>query len=97
MIPLFSLLFACGPTEVYAVDFDQTCEVAEDCVAVIEGDTCGCGCDYAAIRADDLSAWQEAQSDAMGNCGGAIPDCAACPAAVVSCDAGRCSASTVDE
>lgn len=90
------LLLACsGPTEVNAVDFDQTCEVVEDCVAVQEGNQCGCPCG-GAIRADALPSWEEAVREASGRCTGPIPPCDPCPESEIACEAGTCASTYLE-
>jgi hypothetical protein len=54
---------ACKSTVANVDDFDQSCEVADDCVAVIDGDIC-CGCPNAVINKKD----KEAYDDALGEC-----------------------------
>ena len=52
--------------EIYAGDFDQSCDVDEDCVIVTEGDYCdrnSCNCPNAAISVDALEAWESAVAE----------------------------------
>jgi hypothetical protein len=74
---------ACKTTIANVDDFDQSCEVADDCVAVIDGDTC-CGCPYAAINEKD----KEAYDDALGECSAQCD--IGCVDTEVQCNDGTC-------
>lgn len=64
------------PTQVMAEDFDQSCEQADDCVAVIEDGNCG-QCGYAAaIAATELDTWDRMRERREENCTWTIfPEC----------------------
>lgn len=56
------------PTQVLADDFDRSCEVAEDCVAVIEQGNCGqCG-NAASIAFADEEHWHRVRERRAENC-----------------------------
>ena len=92
---LFFLL-SCGnteevPTSTDISQFDQTCSVDSDCVAVTNGNLCGCACKNAALNIEDLDAWQAHYDDVYANCDPTyMPDCAACPPMEGYCEAGVC-------
>jgi hypothetical protein len=41
-------------------DFNRSCSVNEDCVALLFGDMCACRCDFGAINRADLAAYRQA-------------------------------------
>lgn len=53
------LATGCGSSTLSATDYDQSCAVASDCVAVLVGDMCECSCEYEAISATGKSAYDE--------------------------------------
>lgn len=91
---LFALLaVSCAQPE--AGDFDQTCEVAEDCVAVWQDFPCqsSCGGTWAAIRADEQERWDRRMKDwERTACVGANQLLMLCLPGepVVGCPAGSC-------
>lgn len=90
LIPLLSLLaLGCADTTMTTEGYDDSCDEAGDCVAVFVGDTCGCGCETEAIRADEYEAYQQEWADAQAQCT-AVPDCAPCQDVVVECVDRRC-------
>ena len=57
-------LGACGPQEIRASDFDQTCSVDDDCTLVFEGDPCDCGSAAAiskSVAEEYKTQWHDAQ------------------------------------
>ena len=74
----------CSSTIVDVTEYDQSCEQAADCVAVIDGDVC-CGCPNAAINKGDLANYQ----DSLGECSAQCD--IFCEAVVVSCVDGACA------
>ena len=75
------LLFAAGTvsacsTTIEADDYNRSCNIAEDCVAILVGDACGCDCTFGAINKGDFATEQE-DRDGIG-CTGPV-DCGPCP------------------
>jgi hypothetical protein len=62
------LFIACGPKEIYAKDYDQTCESTEDCALVFEGDPCTCG-DETAVNAAAKEEYKRDWDAAQRFCG----------------------------
>jgi hypothetical protein len=82
--------FGCSSTEANATNYDQSCEVAEDCVAVIDGDVC-CGCPNAAIN-------KGAKADYDADLGECDELCDIfCAPSVVSCVEGTCAVAEQDQ
>ncbi|MFB6375005.1 MAG: hypothetical protein ABEN55_18230, partial [Bradymonadaceae bacterium] len=81
-----------GPstTAVWADDFDRSCQSDDDCVPVIEGDVCSCGCQISAINKEMYTSFKKARKRAADNCN-QLPDCDSCgQPPSVACSAGRC-------
>jgi hypothetical protein len=70
-------------------DYNLSCNVAEDCVAVFLGDFCMlCSCPFSAINVADKMKWEaEAELKAAGT----PPDTCSCPASTPICDQGQCA------
>jgi hypothetical protein len=99
IMPLVSLFLgalvpACASTNTVldAEDYDQTCQMANDCVAVLVVDVCSCGCAYGAISSSDFQKFQADVDAAREACGDAILDCGQCMSAPpVACTSGTCT------
>jgi len=88
------LLFACSEpsTNIDISQLDQTCEVAEDCMAVFVGSACGCDCTSEGINVADANAYNELWQESYDACDtDEIPECIACEDVEVFCDAGMCT------
>lgn len=71
--------------------FDQTCDVAEDCMLINSGEICSaCDCDRAAINVADADAYQDLVGDIDCNPGPNTCNCE--PPNEVVCDEGMCKA-----
>jgi hypothetical protein len=88
LLPISMAVLVTGcSTTIDPEDYERSCGQDEDCVPILVGDVCDCGCDMAAIHVDDLDQYQE---DRAGiSCGN---DCGACPGAIAVCRGGRCEA-----
>jgi hypothetical protein len=65
-------------------EFDRSCQVDEDCVAVTSGEVCNvCACPDAAINVGAKADW-DARADGV-DCGISAAACAECEASVVAC------------
>src|SRR5688572_30459245 len=82
-LPLWVL--ACGDTNVDVTEYDQSCEVGEDCIAVVDGDPC-CGCPNAAVNKSEATRYQEAVGECSELC---EIECG--QAVIVSCQEGKCA------
>lgn len=88
---------ACGgSTEISAEGYDQTCEAADDCLAVFVGDVCGCSCELDAINATQSTLWSQERSNKADRCDEVL-NCAPCPDVVVDCVADTCVASAATD
>ena len=93
-------LAACDRPAPQSQDFDQTCEVADDCAVVFNNpNTCGCSCGtYDAINAAELESWTEefdtftARQRCRESC---LLGCTYAEAYEPTCDAGTCAALAV--
>jgi hypothetical protein len=86
------LLPGCGITTVSLSDYNTSCSVDTDCMAVAVGEVCGCACANAAINRSDSSRYLSDFSAARSHCSG--PECRAdCAAPKLSCSAGTCKLS----
>jgi hypothetical protein len=73
--------------------FAQSCNTDTDCLIVLAGDVCSCGCDYAAISSYEERPWIEYYGSIFSLCiPEQVPDCAACPPAEAYCENGTCEA-----
>ena len=60
--------------------FDQTCSADTDCMAVFDGEICGCGCENTGINIAEADAWRAYYDELFETCDPTtMPDCAACP------------------
>jgi hypothetical protein len=85
---------ACASTVLNAGDYDQTCKAASDCIDVLVGDVCSCGCDDAAIAKSAQATFQADDTAARGACGSSSIECVACPdKPAPTCVSGKCVAS----
>lgn len=82
-LPLLSL--SCGSTNVDITEYDQSCEVGEDCIPVVDGDPC-CGCPNAAVNKSELERYQDAVAECTELCD---IECGKTP--TVACQAGKCT------
>lgn len=82
-------LAACAGTTMSAQGYDATCSVDNDCVAVFEGDVCGCSCETAALRRPAAAQYSKDSAEKAKSCGSRL-DCVACPSSTVACVAGTC-------
>jgi hypothetical protein len=82
-LPLWVL--ACGDTNVDVTEYDQSCELGEDCIAVVDGDPC-CGCPNAAVNKSEAARYQEAVGECTELC-----DIECGTAVIVSCQEGKCT------
>lgn len=68
---------ATGAVSVFASDFDQSCEVNEDCVPVSDGRLCqDCDCPSAAINVNAVEEYNAARQGVDCNPGPQVCDCA---------------------
>lgn len=80
-----------GATVVDVGEYDQSCQVAADCVVVQDGDIC-CGCPNAAINVDALARYQADLGACEAQCD------IGCPSAMVAvCEDGACAAREAEE
>ena len=56
---VLSLASAGCDTEIAVTDYDTTCSVDADCVAVTIGDLCKCSCEAGAINKKDQASYDE--------------------------------------
>ncbi len=73
------------PVDISPADYDQTCDLDEDCMLIFAGDPCSCSCDYAAINVADKDEYFDDLPD--GDCD---IQCGACEGVEAFCDAGQC-------
>ena len=96
---LFLLLaLACSTqsTELDPTLFNQSCGEDADCVAVRNGDACGCSCADGAIHVSELGDWRAYYDKAFAACDPAsLPDCAACYESEAFCENGFCESRPV--
>ena len=82
-----SIFIACGEKEsdtategLTSTDvslFDQTCTADTDCMAVTNGDLCGCACENSSINVAEADAWREHYDEVYETCDPTMmPDCA---------------------
>jgi len=77
----------CGDATISAGEFDRSCMVDTDCVAVGVGDLCACSCEQGAINAKDLPQYQERRGDI--SCSN---QCGPCPElGEAFCEKGTCA------
>lgn len=82
-------LSGCGSTTVNLSDYNTSCTVDADCMAVTVGDVCGCSCGNAAINRSDAARYRSDYSLARSHCTG--PECLAdCIVPKVTCSTGIC-------
>ena len=66
-------LTACTPKDIHARDYDQSCAVDDDCVAVSEleanGTDCSFACTQVAINKKEKARFDEDLEDSRDNCG----------------------------
>ena len=101
---LFLFLLACNETKDTASEgltstnvsqFDQTCVEDTDCMAVTNGDLCGCACANSGINIAESDAWNAHYDEVFESCDPTMmPDCAACPPVEGYCDNGICDIRT---
>lgn len=88
---LWSFLLVAAPAGcsdvILASDFDQSCTADADCVTVLVGDICECGCESGAINKRDLEKYREERGDI--SCSTSCEFCPEQDPAV--CKAGVCS------
>lgn len=90
-ISLLVMATACGSSVVDLADYDQTCSVDTECVAVPAGDVCACACDIAAVNGRDNAAYMSEWNSKSTTCSGA-DQCAVCPALPLAiCRSGKCA------
>lgn len=94
---MIALLFILGcqevqekSTEINYADYNTTCEMDSDCIAVGTGDVCDCFCDGSAINVEDREEYNAVIDELSEECGYS-PDCAACPPGTAYCDEGTCA------
>lgn len=81
-LPLLAL--ACGSPNVDITEYDQSCEIGDDCVAAVDGDPC-CGCPNTAINKSELARYEETVAECSEHCD------IGCGTIVVSCQSGTCA------
>jgi len=88
----FLLLFACAEpdTTVDVTQFDQSCEVVEDCMAVFVGSACGCDCTSEGINVAEADNYYDLRDAQYEECTEEIPECMTCPDIDLTCDEGLC-------
>jgi len=102
LVAVFAAVGAGGcSTSISADDYDRSCEVDNDCVAVTEGERClieRCGCPFTAINAADADQYAAdleslVCTDPFNHLG---PVCL-CIESVAVCDSGTCVSVRVPE
>ena len=78
-------------TEINYADYNTTCEVDGDCVAVATGDVCHCFCSGQAINVEDLDEYSALVGELSEECDGYGPDCAECEPTSAYCNEGTCA------
>lgn len=64
LLPFVMFAAPAGCSDVIlATDFDQSCAADADCVTVLVGDICECGCEDGAINKRDLEKYREERGD----------------------------------
>ena len=91
-VALLALSACSSSTEATLEGFDTSCDVPEDCEAVLLGDVCACACSYGAINIAEGDAWAAQDADLRANCGDDILECGPCPDAIISCEEHVCQA-----
>jgi hypothetical protein len=101
MMTVLLFLLACSATKDTASEdststdvsqFDQTCVEDADCMAVTNGNLCGCACENSGINIAEADAWSDHYNEVFDNCDPTLmPDCAACPPVEAYCDNGTCA------
>lgn len=82
---------ACSSTSIDIADYDQTCSVDTECIAVPVGDPCACACDAGAVNGTAAQRYVADWKQAGTLCTEGVL-CGACPALpIASCKAGRCA------
>jgi hypothetical protein len=79
------LILACGEPNVEVSEYDQSCEIGEDCIAVVDGDPC-CGCPNAAVNKSESARYQAEVAECSALC-----DIESGQAVVFSCQEGKCT------
>lgn len=78
-----------------AADYDQSCNINEDCAQVIEGSLCSpCGCPNAGIARDALASYTAYANGRTCEVDSG-PVCAACPPSQAICEAKKCDVAPV--
>ena len=77
-------------TEINYADYNTTCEIDSDCVAVATGDVCHCFCKGHSINVEDLDEYSALVEEISEECGDS-PDCAECPPVSAYCNDGTCA------
>ena len=99
MLYLF-LLLSCAEksTSVDASQFDNRCTLDEDCMSVVDGNICGCNCNFVGINVSEADAWNESYNDVKANCKQEeIPDCFACPPIENVCENQVCTVQQTED
>ncbi len=78
-----------GDTIMSAAGYDRTCAANQDCDTVLEGNVCGCGCNYAALNKAAAAKFAVDSVAKRANCK-EIFTCAPCPSVEVACVASAC-------
>src|SRR5262245_38615312 len=84
---------ACGPAPlIHASDYDQSCKVDDDCVAVVDGMlSCCSNCPTAAINERALPVYQADQRDRTPSCTDVACPAIACLPPTAVCKSGKCA------
>lgn len=84
-----------GSTLLDPDDYDHSCQTVDDCVDVLVGDMCSCGCQESAISKSDLPKFNADDAAARGACDANGVSCFPCPAArPLVCESGTCGFAT---
>jgi len=74
---LLMLVAGCGSTVMTTDEYDKSCAVDADCVVVLVGDMCECGCDEGVISASEQGRYAAEEVEKRDNCFNALM-CGAC-------------------
>ena len=81
------------PPPIRASDYNQKCSVGSDCIAIEEGDVCGCGgCGNAAINVSDQGRFNADETSRRAQCAPSAQPCPdGCQLTQAYCSGGTCA------